>query len=80
MFPRAKSAEFLLKAVLIKEVGARPMTHSLYEMAKRLSALKNAELGEEGLSAPRRWSNTTYSPDIPTLGSASTSVGRLRRV
>ena len=33
--------------MLIKEVGARPMTHSLYEMAKRLSALKNAELGEE---------------------------------
>jgi HEPN domain-containing protein len=28
-FPAQQSAEFLLKALLIKEVGARPLAHSL---------------------------------------------------
>ncbi|MFP3199022.1 MAG: HEPN domain-containing protein [Thermoproteus sp.] len=38
-----QSAEFLLKALLIREVGARPLTHSLHEMVKRFAQL----LGEE---------------------------------
>ncbi len=46
-FLAQQSAEFLLKALLIKEVGARPLTHSLYEMIKRLAQLRNQELPEE---------------------------------
>jgi len=39
-FLAQQSAEFLLRAMLMKEVGARPLTHSLYEMAKRLAQLR----------------------------------------
>lgn len=46
-FLAQQSAEFLLKALLIRETGARPLTHSLYEMARRLATLKNFELGDE---------------------------------
>ncbi|MEZ0319667.1 MAG: HEPN domain-containing protein [Pyrobaculum sp.] len=46
-FLAQQAAEFLLKGVLIKEAGARPVTHSLYEMAKRLAQLRGASLGED---------------------------------
>jgi len=39
-FLAQQSAEFLLRAALMKEVGARPLTHSLYEMTKRLVQLR----------------------------------------
>lgn len=45
-FLAQQSAELLLKAALVREAGARPMTHGLYEMAKRLSMIKNVEIGE----------------------------------
>jgi len=40
---------------LIKEVGARPLTHSLYEMAKRLAQLRAVELPEEALGVQSRF-------------------------
>jgi len=46
-FLAQQSAEFFLEGVLIKEVGARPLTHSLYEMAKRLAQLRAVEFPEE---------------------------------
>jgi HEPN domain-containing protein len=46
-FLAQQSAEFLLKGVLIREVGARPLTHSLYEMAKRLALVRAVELSED---------------------------------
>jgi len=36
-----------LKGVLIREVGARPLTHSLCEMAKRLGQVRAVELSED---------------------------------
>jgi len=49
---------------LIKEVGARPLTHNLYEMAKRLAQLRAVELPEEALGVQSRFKNITYRPDI----------------
>jgi Uncharacterized conserved protein related to C-terminal domain of eukaryotic chaperone, SACSIN len=46
-FLAQQSAEFLLKGELIREVGARPLTHSLYEMAKRLAQVRAVELSED---------------------------------
>lgn len=46
-FPAQQSSESLLKALLIKEVGARPLAHSLYEMVKRMAQLRNQVLSEE---------------------------------
>jgi HEPN domain-containing protein len=46
-FLAQQSAEFLLKGVLIREVGARPLTHSLYEMARRLAQVRAVELSED---------------------------------
>jgi len=46
-FLAQQSAEFALKGVLIRETGARPLTHSLLDMAKRLAQLKGAQLPEE---------------------------------
>jgi len=46
-FLAQQSAEFLLRAMLMKEVGARPLTHSLYEMAKRLAQLRGEGLPDE---------------------------------
>jgi HEPN domain-containing protein len=44
LFLGAQSAEFLLKGVLIRDVGARPLTHSLNEMARRLAQIRAVEL------------------------------------
>ena len=46
-FLAQQAGEFLLKALLIREAGARPLTHSLYEMAKRLAQLKSAHVPED---------------------------------
>ena len=46
-FLAQQAAEFALKAVLIREVGARPLTHSLYDMARGLARVRGVELGED---------------------------------
>jgi HEPN domain-containing protein len=46
-FLAQQSAEFLLKGVLIREAGARPLTHSLHEMARRLAQVRAVELSED---------------------------------
>jgi len=46
-FLAQQSAEFLLKALLIREVGARPLTHSLHEVAKRFAQLRGEEPPED---------------------------------
>jgi HEPN domain-containing protein len=39
--------------VLIREVGARPLTHSLCEMAKRLGQVRAVELSEDVASCAK---------------------------
>jgi len=46
-FLAQQSAEFALRGVLIREAGARPLTHSLLDMAKRLAQLRGVQLPEE---------------------------------
>ena len=46
-FLAQQSAEFALKAMLIREAGARPLTHSLLELAKALAKLRGVEVPGE---------------------------------
>ncbi|MGC8974543.1 MAG: HEPN domain-containing protein [Thermoproteus sp.] len=67
-FLAQQSAEFLLKAFLAKETGARPLTHSLYEMAKRLAQIRGIELDEGIARCAKFLEQHSCRPGIPTRG------------
>ncbi|MEL9990056.1 MAG: HEPN domain-containing protein [Thermoproteus sp.] len=45
-FLAQQAVELVLRGVLLREIGARPLTHSLYELAKRLAQLRGGDLDE----------------------------------
>ncbi|MGC9170328.1 MAG: HEPN domain-containing protein [Thermoproteus sp.] len=67
-FLAQQSAEFLLKAFLAKETGARPLTHSLYEMAKRLAQIRGIGLDEGIARCAKFLEQHSCRPGIPTRG------------